>query len=215
MVPARLDSPSALDAHLAALLALDPRLAEIARAAGRFELRNDHRGFAGLARIVCGQQVSVASARAIWSRFSAVPGALDAQGYLGLSEEMVRASGFSGAKYRTMRAVAEAVADSGLDLDALDALPTGEAIAVLTRIKGIGPWTAELYLMFCAGHPDIFPVADLALQKAVEHGLQLAERPAGPALAAIAARWAPHRATAALLFWRYFASLRGADGVIL
>ena len=211
MLPPRLHSAEALDLHLRALLVRDPRLVAVAERAGAFELRNSHRGFAGLARIVTGQQVSVASARAIWSRFEALPGALEPSTYLLLDEATVRGAGFSGSKYRTMRAVAEA----GLDFDALDTLPAEDAVAALTAIKGIGPWTAELYLMFCAGHPDIFPVGDLALQKAVGQGLSLRTRPEGARLAKIAKRWAPHRATAALLFWRYFAAMRGADGVIL
>lgn len=211
MLPPRLDSPEALDLHLRALLARDPRLAPVAERAGAFELRNAHRGFAGLARIVCGQQLSVASARAIWSRFEALPGALVPEGYLRLDERAVRAAGFSAGKFRTLRAVAEA----GLDFEAIDTLTVEEAVAELTAIKGIGPWTAELYLMFCAGHPDIFPVGDLALQKAVGHGLNLRRRPEGLRLMKIARRWAPHRATAALLFWGYFAAIRGADGVIL
>lgn len=211
MLPPRLDSPEALELHLEALLVRDPRLVPIAEAAGQFALRNTHRGFAGLARIVTGQQVSVASARAIWSRFEALPGALEPLTYLLLDEATVRGAGFSGGKYRTMRAVAEA----GLDFATLDTLPAADAVAALTSIKGIGPWTAELYLMFCAGHPDVFPVGDLALQKAVMQGLKLRTRPEGSRLEKIAKRWAPHRATAALLFWRYFAATRGADGVIL
>jgi DNA-3-methyladenine glycosylase II len=211
MLPPRLDSAEALNAHLGALLARDPRLATVAERAGAFELRNSHRDFAGLARIVCGQQLSVASARAIWERFAALPGALTPSGYLKLDEATVRGVGFSGGKFRTLRAVAEA----GLDFAAIDAMPMEDAVAALTAIKGIGPWTAELYLMFCAGHPDIFPVGDLALQKAVGHGLGLRALPEGERLRRIARKWAPHRATAALLFWRYFAAMRGADGVIL
>jgi DNA-3-methyladenine glycosylase II len=86
-------------------------------------------------------------------------------------------------------------------------MPAADAVAALSAIKGIGPWTAEIYLMFCAGHPDIFPVGDLALQKAVAHAFELEARPMGKTLAAIAETWAPHRATAALLFWRYYAAL--------
>lgn len=211
MLPDRLTSREALALHLRALLERDPRLVPVAERAGEFELRDAYRGFAGLARIVCGQQLSVASARAIWSRFEALPGALSPDGLLGLEEARLRGAGLSAGKVRTLRAAAEA----GLDFPAIDALPPGRAAAVLTTITGIGPWTADLYLMFCAGHPDIFPVGDLALQKAVAHGLRLRTRPEGARLAGIAKRWAPHRATAALLFWRYFAAIRGADGVIL
>jgi len=214
-LPAKLNSAEALALHLEALLVRDPRLRPVAERAGPFALRDTYAGFAGLARIVTGQQVSVASARAIWERLEALPGALEPEGYLRLEEAAIRAAGFSGAKYHTMRAVAEAAIAGTLDLSAVAELPAAAAAEQLMAIKGIGPWTAELYLMFCAGHPDIFPVGDIALQKAVALGLELPERPMGPDLARIALAWAPHRATAALLFWRYFAAVRGMDGVIL
>ena len=99
----RLDSAEALARHLDALVALDPRLRPIAERAGAFEIRHSPGGFAGLARIVTGQQVSVASADAIWARFAALDGALDPAGYLKLSEEAVRGAGLSGGKYRTLR----------------------------------------------------------------------------------------------------------------
>ena len=116
-----------------------------------------------MAKVICGQQVSVASASAIWSRFENLPGALDPVTYLGLSEEQVRATGFSGGKFRTVRAIAEAVAAGALDFDHLETLPAEEAVRALVAHKGIGPWTAEVYLMFCAGHRDVFPAGDLAL----------------------------------------------------
>ena len=114
-----------------------------------------------------------------------------------------------------MRAVAEAVAEGRLDFAALEALPAEEAVAELVAIRGIGPWTAEIYLMFCAGHPDIFPSGDLALQKAVAHAFELEDRPVGKVLDAISGDWSPHRATAALLFWRYYAALGMNSGVLL
>jgi DNA-3-methyladenine glycosylase II len=215
MIPAKLDSPEALKRHLKALLRRDPRLVAVAERAGPFELRVVPRGFAGMARIVCGQQLSVASARAIWSRFEQLPGALAAESYLRLEEALVRGAGFSAGKHRTMTALAHAVLSGSLDFEALHAVPADQAIAALTQVKGVGPWTAELYLLFSAAHPDIFPVGDLALRKAVGHGLGLAEPPEPAMVGEIASAWAPHRATAALLFWRYFAALRDRDGVIL
>ena len=123
--------------------------------------------------------------------------------------------GLSGFKKRTIRAIAEAVAAGDLDFERLPSLSADEAVAELTRHKGIGPWTAEVYLMFCAAHPDVFPAGDLALQKAVGQGLGLAERPPARQLVEIARAWAPHRATAALLFWRYFAVMRDREGILL
>jgi len=213
--PERLESPAVLARHLQELVAADPRLAPVARAAGSFPLRTAPRGFAGLAQVVCGQQLSVASARAIWGRFAALPGALEPERFLALEDAAVRATGFSTGKIRTLRAVAEALADGRVDLAAAETMPVDEALAHLTAVKGIGPWTAEIYLLFCAAHPDVFPAGDLALQKAVAHGIGLAQRPAARDLAAIAAAWAPWRGTAALLFWRYFAVLRERDGIAL
>ena len=210
-----LHTQSDLALALAQLVQADPRLVPVLEKAGEPALRRGEPGFPGIARIICGQQLSVASARAIWSRFEALEGALDPEGYLGLSEEIVRAAGFSIGKYRTVRAVAEAVAYGRLDFTALDTAPRDEAVEKLGNIKGIGPWTAEIYLMFCAGHPDIFPSGDLALQKAVGHAFALEQRPAGKALEAIAEAWAPHRATAALLFWRYYAALGLTSGAPL
>jgi DNA-3-methyladenine glycosylase II len=207
MTHRKLDSAEALRVHLRALLRRDGRLKAIYETAGPFEVRKTDPGFAGLARVITGQQLSVTSARAIWSRFERLEGALTPGGYLQLSEDAVRSVGFSAGKYRTVRALAAAVIEGQLDIDALEAMPAADAVAALSAIKGIGPWTAEIYLMFCAGHPDIFPVGDLALQKAVAHAFDLEARPMGKALAAIAEPWAPHRATAALLFWRYYAAL--------
>jgi DNA-3-methyladenine glycosylase II len=213
MMRAKLDSADALAEHLAALLKRDRRLRAIARTAGPFEIRKTDPGFAGLARLVCGQQFSVQSAAAIWGRFALLPDALSPAGYLRLTEAAVRGVGFSLGKYQTVRAVAEAAVAGQLDFAALEQMTADEAIAALCSIRGVGPWTAELYLMFCSGHPDVFPVGDLALQKAVAHALGLDERPLGAALAEIAAAWAPHRATAALLFWRYYAALGLSKGV--
>lgn len=215
IVSNRLDSAETLVWHLAQLLERDPRLVPVAETAGAFVPRISERGFAGLAQVICGQQLSVASARAIWSRFAALPGALEPETYLRLSETQIRAAGFSGGKYRTLQAVAEAMVGSALDFEQLEQVDAAQAIAMLTAIKGVGPWTAELYLMFCVGHPDLFPAGDLALQKAVQHGLHLKTRPNDKALRQIAEAWRPHRATAALLFWRYFAAMRDRDGVAL
>jgi DNA-3-methyladenine glycosylase II len=212
----RLDTDDAVAAHLRRLLRLDPRLKSVAMAAGAVTVRKTDAGFAGLAKVICGQQLSVQSAQAIWSRFALIEGALDPAGYLALSEAIVRGSGFSLGKFRTVRVIAEAIAAGDLDLDAIALMPSTEAVAELVRHKGIGPWTAEIYLMFCAGHPDIFPAGDLALQKAVSHGLGMDISPNAKQLASLAEAWAPHRHSAALLFWRYYAAvLRKQGGIAL
>ena len=214
-LPSRLSTDSDVAAHLAALVERDPRLLPVVQRAGPVAARVTEPGFRGLARVICGQQLSVASARAIWTRFEALPGTADAQSYLQLSEEEVRATGFSGGKFRTLRVVAEAIASGTLDFSHLETLPAASAVAYLSAHKGIGPWTAEIYLMFCATHPDVFPSGDLALQKAVAQAFLLPERPTAKALAEIAQGWAPHRSTAALLFWRYFAALKDREGIAL
>lgn len=211
----RLNSAATLARHLDVLLQVDPRLRVVVERAGPFEIRKTEPGFVGLARIVCGQQLSVASARAIWSRFEALPGALEPHTYLQLDEADIRATGFSAGKCRTMRAIAAAIAAGEIDLDAVAGLPAAEAVNSLIKLKGIGPWTAEIYLMFCAGHPDVFPAGDLALQKAVAHALGLDERLSIKALIAIAEAWSPHRHAAALLFWRYYAAVRDREGIAL
>ena len=211
----RLDSAEGLARHLEILLRQDKRLAEVARKAGPFEIRLQPGGFAGLAKVICGQQLSVASARAIWGRFAEIDGALDPARYLTLSEETVRGAGFSLFKFKTVGVIAEAVVSGALDFDRLETLSAEDAVAELTALKGIGPWTAEIYLMFCSGHPDVFPSGDLALQKAVQHALGLDAQPTSKQLISIAEAWSPHRHAAALLFWRYYAKAKQREGVPL
>jgi DNA-3-methyladenine glycosylase II len=211
-----LTTAEVLARQLRALLRRNPGLRPVAKQAGPFEIRLTAAGFAGLTRVICGQQLSVASARAIWGRFAALPGALDPAAYLTLSEAEVRATGFSAGKYRTVRVIAEAIVAGDLDLALVDTMGGEDATAYLTAHKGIGPWTADIYLMFCTGHPDIFPVGDLALRKAVGHALGMTETPSEKELTVLAANWAPYRHAAALLFWRYYASvMRKATGTAL
>lgn len=211
----RLDSVEVIASHLDGLVKIDPRLVPVRARAGVVLPRITTPGFAGIAKVITGQQVSVASARAIWSRFEQLPGALDPASYLQLSEETVRGAGFSGSKFRAVRVIAEAMVAGELDFDHLETLPAREAVAYLTAHKGIGPWTAEVYLMFCAGHPDVFPAGDLALLKSVQHGLALDARPTIKDMIGLAAAWTPYRSAAALLFWRYFAALRDQEGIAL
>ncbi len=212
----RLNSPEALATQLRALLRRNPSLKPTAKRAGPFEIRLTPAGFAGLARVICGQQLSVASARAIWGRFEALEGALDPARYLTLSEAALRATGFSAGKYRTVRVIAEAIVEGSLDLASVETMSAEDAVAYLTAHKGIGPWTAEIYLMFCVGHPDIFPVGDLALRKAVGHALGMDAAPTEKELTVMAADWAPYRHAAALMFWKYYAAvMRKASGTAL
>ncbi|WP_461384191.1 DNA-3-methyladenine glycosylase family protein [Devosia indica] len=211
----RIDTPEGVAWHLDALTARVPALQPMREAVGVVLPRVNPKGFAGMAKVICGQQLSVASAAAIWGRYECLPGALAPESYLGLSEEAVRATGFSRGKYVALRVVAEAIVGGELDLAHIDALPAEEATARLVALKGIGPWTAEVYLLFCAAHPDIFPAGDLALLKAAHHGLGLDARPTIKEMIGLAQDYAPHRSAAALLFWRYFAALKNRDSSLL
>lgn len=208
--PARLLTQEALAYHLEGLGRLDHRLAAAIERAGDIAPRLAPQGFEGMARIVCGQQVSVASARAIWGRVEAL-GAITPAAYLGFDEVTLRATGLSRSKYETLRAIALAIIEGSLDFDLIDTMDAAPAIETLTKLKGIGPWTAEIYMLFCAGHPDIFPAGDLALQKAVQHAFSLPERPQPKALIPLAAQWSPHRGAAAIMFWRYFSAMKNSN----
>lgn len=203
-----------LDHALAALERLDPaRIAPMRARAGRPPLRRRAPGFEGLCAIVVSQQVSVASARAIESRLFARFDPIDAGAIAAASDEDLRACGLSAPKMRTIRACAEAILDGRLDLDALAAGDAEQAHAALTAIKGIGPWTADIYLLFCLGHSDAFPAGDLALQEAARLAFGLKKRPDQRRLEALAKVWRPWRAVAARLLWSFYAVAKSREGV--
>ena len=192
---------------VAALAVLDPRLKPIIDVAGHVPLRRSEGGFRGLARIIVAQQISRSAAEAIWSRFDAHLGDFRPQDVRLASEDDLRACGLSRPKIRTLKAIASAC-DSHFKIERLAGLPVDEAIGSLTGLYGVGPWTAEVYLLFCLGHADIFPAGDLALMVAVGDAFGFKERPDEKTLRAIAEHWAPWRGVAARLFWRYYAVTR-------
>jgi DNA-3-methyladenine glycosylase II len=195
---------------LALLLERDPRLQAIADGCGPLPLRLSAPGFAGLASIIVSQMVSRASADAIWRRMTAVLGLRPtAEDYLGLQPEIVATFGLSRGKMMALEAAAKADLGGPFRLDELTVLPAEQAMASLTALKGIGPWTAEVYLMFCGGHPDIFPVGDVALRISVGAVFFDGGRPDPEAVAAMAENWAPVRSVAARLFWAHYAGLTG------
>lgn len=210
----RISSLDDIDAGLEALVSADQRLLAVRARAGDVPLRLVEPGFASLASIVVSQQVSTASAAAIFGRLSAFHDPLTPGAVLSGGEEVLRRAGLSRPKIRTVLALAQSVAD-GLDLAHLCGLDGEEAIARLTALPGIGPWSAQLYLLSCAGHPDVFPARDVALQAAVADGLELAARPGERELAGIAESWAPWRSVAARLFWSYYRTMRGREGAPL
>lgn len=185
----------------------DRRLKKVIRVAGPVPLRRRGHGLPGLARIIVGQQLSIASAEAIWNRFEKAFLGPRAEAIAAASDDALRATGLSAPKIRTLRAVAAACLD-GLDLAALAEMSAEDAHGRLTAIKGIGPWTADIYLLFCVGHADIFPTGDLALRNAVANAFRLELPVPVDVVTEIAARWSPWRGVAACLFWAYYRAIR-------
>jgi len=181
--------------------------------AGHPPLRRRPAGFEGLARIVVGQQVSVASAEAIWGRTVLAVQPFEPQALLALKDRKLVAAGLSGGKIRTLRAVATAAAN-GLDLTRLDHLADEEVHAALTAVSGIGPWTADVFLLFCLGRADAWAAGDLALQIAAKEAFGLDELPDKVAMLELAERWRPWRGVAARLLWSYYAVLKARKKVL-
>lgn len=196
---------------LADLARADPRLVPVIAAAGPVPLRLSSADFAGLASIIVSQQVSKASAEAIHGRLVKLLDPLDAPSLMAADDEILRQAGLSRPKQRALRNIASAVCGGELDLQGLCKLPPSGAIAKMTAINGIGPWTAEIYLLFCAGHADIFPAGDLALQEAARVVLGLETRPTDKALREIASAWSPWRGVASRLLWAFYAVEKGRD----
>ncbi|UCI08867.1 DNA-3-methyladenine glycosylase family protein [Mesorhizobium sp. B1-1-8] len=210
----RIASLDDIAAGLDALCLIDPRLETVRGKAGEVPLRLSEPGFRSLASIMVSQQVSRVSADAIFGRLTRLVDPLTPEAILATGEEVFREAGLSRPKQRGLLAVAEAVA-GGLDLHHLCSLEAGEAIAAMTRVPGIGPWTAECYLLFAAGHPDVFPAGDVALQSAVGHALGIDPRPPEKTLIRLAESWSPWRGVASRLFWAYYRELKGRDAAPL
>ncbi|MDJ1159581.1 DNA-3-methyladenine glycosylase 2 family protein [Chelatococcus sp. SYSU_G07232] len=210
-----LDSEDALTAALEALAAHDPLFARLQAAGARPPLRKRAPGFAGLAGIIIAQQVSTASAAAIWGRFAERFRPLHHEAILAAGDDDLRAVGLSLPKMRTLRAIARAIDEGTLDLDALADMDAAAAQEALTAVKGIGPWTAEVYLLFCLGHADVFPAGDLALQEASRLALDLAARPDTGHMRRLAERWRPWRGAAAYALWAYYRIAKARDGAPL
>jgi DNA-3-methyladenine glycosylase II len=198
-------------AGLDALCVIDPRLAKVRATAGEVPLRRSEPGFASLLSIVISQQVSRASADAIFGRLTKLADPLTPEALLAADERLFREAGLSRPKQRAVLAVSQAVRD-GLDLSQLCDLDAETAIGAMTAVAGIGRWTAEVYLLSAAGHPDIFPARDVALQSAVGHALGIDPRPSEKALIEIAESWSPFRGVASRLFWAYYRETKGREG---
>jgi len=204
-----------IEAGMRALKRKCPHMRRALALAGLPPLRRNPRGFEGLARIVVGQQVSVAAASAIWARVAAVVRPVTPERMAALSEASLRACGLSRPKIVTLTKLAEHLAADGDWLPGLAAANDETVRELLTALPGIGPWTADIYLMFCLGRPDSFAPGDLALQVSAQKLMALEERPSADELARIAAaRWRPWRGVAARMLWAYYAHQKraGAKG---
>ncbi len=206
-----IDSEADLDRGIAALCALDERFGEIRTRTGRPPLRRRAGGFYGLLDIVVAQQVSRASAAAIWARLTAGLAPVTPENFRRYGEEDLRGVGLSGPKVRTVQAVTRAVLDGTLDFRRLEWLGDEEVRRELTAVKGIGPWTAEIYLLACLGRSDAWPAGDLAIQEAARTAFRLASRPDAKALRQLSEPWSPWRGVAARLLWSYYALTRSRD----
>jgi len=188
---------------LKALGRIEPAFAAALKRVGLPEPRIGERGYVTLLRAIVGQQVSIKAAAAIWARVEAATGgAGDPANMAATSDEALRAAGLSRQKISYARSLAEEVLAGRLDFDNLPA-DDEEAIAHLVAVKGIGRWTAEIYLLFAEGRPDIFPAGDLAVQIEIGVIMGLADRPTEKAVRALAERWRPHRGAAAVFAWHH------------
>ncbi len=196
-----------LEEGMAALSARDPRWLPVIARTGIPPLRRREGGFPGLAAIIVSQQLSVASARAVWARVETVLAPLTPERILAADDEAMRLSGLSRPKQRAMRAVATAILEGRLHFDRLADATAEEVHRHLTAVPGIGPWTADIYLLFCLGHRDGFAPGDLAIQEAARVAFGLPARPA------LAEPWRPWRGVAARLLWADYAVLKVREGV--
>ncbi len=195
---------------IAALVASCPHLSRVHAVAGDPPLRRRPAGFKGLARVIVAQQLSVASAAAIWGRLDAGLRPFTAPGLRAMPGRTLRRAGLSAGKIATLKGVAAAIEKGTLDLDALTHAPEEDIHAALTALKGIGPWTADIYVLFCLARADAWSPGDLALQYAVKDALCLDARPDPGQMVVVAEAWRPWRSVAARLLWAYYGARRQA-----
>jgi len=207
----RIETETDLKTGIEELIAIDPRLKNILAIAGYPPLRKRAGGFLGLSRIVVSQQLSTASAAAIWKRIEESFDPFHHDTVLSARTSKFQRAGLSMPKIKTFRSIARAVRDKHLDLNSLHDMPADEAHALLTTVKGIGPWTADIYLLFCIGHADGWPAGDLALQEALRTAFRLRKRPDVKRMDKLAEPWRPLRGVAAYLFWAYYAAIKKRD----
>ena len=197
-------TPCSLARGVAELSARDADLARIHHSYGLPPMRTRPAGFPALLQIIVEQQVSVASARAIWGRMAAAADSITPESFLALGEADLKAVGLSRAKMAYGRALATDILEGRLALDSLSRLQDEEAIAALVTVKGIGRWTAEIYLLSALARPDVWPVGDLAVATATGLVKGLDHRPDRAEMLALGEAWRPWRSVASRLLWHYF-----------
>jgi DNA-3-methyladenine glycosylase II len=188
---------------------LDPDLARIEQEAGPLPWRVRQAGFAGLLNAIVGQQISNQAAAAIWGRCCGLPNCLTPEGFLALDEPQLRTAGLSRPKIAHGRAVAEAFRTGILATETLAGMTDEEAVKTISSVRGLGVWSAEIYLLFALQRMDVFPAGDLALQAATAHLKNLPARPTPARLREIASAWQPYRALAARLLWHWWRHVTG------
>jgi DNA-3-methyladenine glycosylase II len=201
-----------LIAGMAALVAIDPRLASVLTKAGMPRLRRRPAGFPGLCAIICAQQLSTASAAAIWSRLATAFDPLHHDRVRQARASKLARLGLSKPKIKTLKAIGAAIANGNIDLEAVGNMPADDAHTALIALHGIGPWTADIYLLFCLGHADAWPAGDLALQEAARIAFGLRKRPDAKGMVKLAEAWRPWRGVAAHLLWNYYRAVKQRDG---
>ncbi|EGP08801.1 putative 3-methyladenine DNA glycosylase/8-oxoguanine DNA glycosylase [Bradyrhizobiaceae bacterium SG-6C] len=209
-----LDTQADLDDAVHALVRIDPRLGPVLETAGMPSLRRREPGFAGLAAIVCGQQLSTKAAAAIWGRVSTTFDPFHHDAVKKARADRLGRLGLSAAKIKSLKFIARELSEERLNLDVLAEEDADAAHATLTRLHGIGPWTADIYLLFCLGHGDAWPAGDLAIQEAMRIGLGLKLRPTVKEMQPLAEAWRPLRGAAAHLWWSYYHAIKKREGVI-
>jgi DNA-3-methyladenine glycosylase II len=208
-----LHTQAELEAALAQLIRHDPRLKPVAEKAGAFALRRREAGFPGLCAIVCGQQLSTAAAATIRNRLFAAFMPFGHESVLKARTDKLKRIGLSTAKIKSIREIGKAVAKGRIDLNRVGNMDADVAHAALTALHGVGPWTADIYLLFCLGHADAFPAGDLAVQEAARITFGLRKRPDPKALTKLAEAWRPWRGVAAHLLWAYYHAVKKRDVV--
>ena len=201
--------PAAARAALEHLAAIDPDLAAIEPRAGPLPWRTRAPGFPGLLQAIVAQQISNQAAAAIWGRLRVVSGALEPAGLLALSDEALRTAGLSRPKVAHVRSLAAAFLGGTLDAGAIAAMDDEAAVATIAGVRGLGRWTAEVYLLFALGRHDVFPAGDIALAASAAHLKGLESRPGPVALRALAESWRPARSLAARLLWHHWRHVTG------